>query len=345
MQVAGRRASERAVIAKGNHACRRRHPASRDRPRALPQLRPLGHHEPRAPRHPRRAQAGAAPDPLRDVHEPPADPGLALPQERDGRRRGDGEVPPPRRHGDLRRDGADGAAVQPPRPARQRPRQLRLARRRQPGRDALHRGQADPARRVVLRGDPQADRPVPPELRRHALRARRAPGAVPEPPRQRRHRHRRRDGDEHAAAQPRRDHRRGDLPHRQPERVRPHPRREVRAGAGLPDGRPHPQHDRGDSSRSTRREKARSTCAGRTSWRGRAAPSSRRSRTPSPKATSSRRSPTTSARGRSRRSSTSATRARTTCGSCSRSSAARTPRRRWRTSSSTRRCRAASTST
>ncbi len=43
---------------------------------------------------------------------------------------------------------------------------------------------------------------VPPELRRHEGRARRAAGALPEPAGQRRDRHRRRHGDEHPAAQP-----------------------------------------------------------------------------------------------------------------------------------------------
>ncbi len=69
------------------------------------------------------------------------------------------------------------------------------------------------------------------------------PGALPEPARQRRRRHRGRDGDEHPAAQPARDHRRDAAPHRQsgsddrrPDAVRPRPR--------LPDGRDDPRPHR-----------------------------------------------------------------------------------------------------
>ena len=64
------------------------------------------------------------------------------------------------------------------------------------------------------------------------------PVPLPEPARQRLVRHRRRDGDEHAAAPPRRGRRRGRAAHRQAgrERRRPH---EARQGAGLPDRSDH----------------------------------------------------------------------------------------------------------
>ena len=54
----------------------------------------------------------------------------ALPQVRQGRRRRDGQLPPARRHRDLRRAGAHGAGLLAALPARRRAGQLRLARRR-----------------------------------------------------------------------------------------------------------------------------------------------------------------------------------------------------------------------
>ncbi len=138
----------------------RNDPPPRDRPRALPQLRRLGHHEPRAPRPARRPQAGAAAHPVRDVRAPAPDRRGAPAQERHDRRRGDGKATPARRHGDLRRARADGAGLLAPRAARRRAGQLRLDRRRQPGGDALHGGPADAARRRTARAKSSA-RPSP----------------------------------------------------------------------------------------------------------------------------------------------------------------------------------------
>ena len=92
---------------------------------------------PRAARRPRRAQAGAAPDPLHDGRHEPA-PRPRARQERPRRRRGHGPAAPPRRQRDLRRAGADGPAVVDAGADHRRPRQLRLAR-RLPRRHALHR--------------------------------------------------------------------------------------------------------------------------------------------------------------------------------------------------------------
>ena len=171
-------------------------------------LRDVGHHRPRAARRPRRPQAGAPPHPLRDVR--------AGEHRRQGvqeigahRRRRDGQVPPARRQRDLRRGRAHGAGLLDALPARRRPGQLRLARRRQPGGDALHRGPPHAARRRAdARRHRQGDGRLGPELRRHRARAVGASREVPEPPGQRLLRHRRRHGHEHPAAQPRRGDRR-----------------------------------------------------------------------------------------------------------------------------------------
>ena len=113
-----------------------------------------------------------------------------------------GTLPPARRHGDLRDARAHGAVVLAALPARRRLRQLRIARRRQRGGDALHRVPPGPAVRRAADRDRSVDGPVPSELRRHQDRARRPPVAHPEPADQRRDRHRRRHGDQHPAAQP-----------------------------------------------------------------------------------------------------------------------------------------------
>ena len=58
------------------------------------------------------------------------------------RRRGDGQLPPARRRVDLRHARAPRAGLLDALPARRRPGQLRLGRRRPAGGDALHRGAA-----------------------------------------------------------------------------------------------------------------------------------------------------------------------------------------------------------
>ena len=112
----------------------------------LPRLRDERDRRPGAARRARRPQAGPPPRPLRDARpRPAADP--AVPQVRLHRRRGDGQVPPPRRLGDLRHAGADGAGLLPALPAGRRPGQLRLDRRRPGSRDEIHRGPPRPASR------------------------------------------------------------------------------------------------------------------------------------------------------------------------------------------------------
>ena len=127
------------------------------------------------------------------------------------RRRGDGQLPPARRLGDLRHARAHGAGLLDALPARRRPGQLRLGRRRPGGGHAVHGGAPDAP------GHGDAARPrhghgrLRAELRRAHAGAARPAGAVPEPARQRLDRHRRRHGDEHPAAQPARGHRRGTI--------------------------------------------------------------------------------------------------------------------------------------
>ena len=72
--------------------------------------------------------------------------GPAVREVRAHRRRRDGQLPPARRHRDLRHARPHGAAVLAALPARRRAGQLRLDRRRSAGGDALHRGAARAAR-------------------------------------------------------------------------------------------------------------------------------------------------------------------------------------------------------
>ena len=133
------------------------------------------------------------------------------------RRRRDGRLPPARRLGDLRHARPARAAVLDALPARRRAGQLRLARRRPAGGDALHRVPPHaPRDRAPARHRRRHGR-LRPELRRVAQGADGAAGAVPEPARQRRRRDRGRHGDEHAAAPPRRGRRRDPRADRRPE--------------------------------------------------------------------------------------------------------------------------------
>ena len=172
--------------------------------------------QPRAPGRARRAQAGASPRALRDARgraaaEPPD------PQVRARRRRRDGQLPPARRLGDLRRARPTRAAVLAALSAHRRPGVLRLGRRRSPGRHALHRVPALAHRDRAAARHRRRHRRLPAELRRVAARAVGAAGALPEPARQRLVGHRRRHGDEHSAAQPRRGRRRDRRDDRRPD--------------------------------------------------------------------------------------------------------------------------------
>ena len=167
------------------------------------------------------------------MHDLGLQPNRRVPQVRLHRRRGDGQVPPSRRHGDLRHARPDGAGLLAALPARRRPGQLRLDRRRPAGRDAVHRGAPRPPRDRDAARHRGRHRRLRPQLRRVPAGAAGAAGALPEPARQRRVRDRGRDGDQHPAAQPPRDDRRGQGLHREP-RDRPAGPDGARQGPGLP---------------------------------------------------------------------------------------------------------------
>ena len=241
----------------------------------LPGLRDVGHHRAGAARRARRPEAGAPPNPLRDVRRWPA-PRPQAPEERRRGRRRHGQVPPARRLGDLRRAGPHGPGLLAALPAHRRPRELRHPRpQRPPGGDALHRVAAGAAGDAAAGGDRRGHRRLHAHLRRQHRRAGGAPREISQPPGQRRGRDRRRYGDEHPAAQPRGGDRRGAAPARAPRRVRHRPHA-VREGSRLPVGRTHPRperdprrlHDRSRLDQDARRRRdrggrARATCA---SW-------------------------------------------------------------------------------
>ncbi len=207
--------------------------------RVLHGLRDERHHQPRAARYPRRAQARAATHPLGDARHRD-DCRRALPEVRRGRRRSPRQVPPPRRHRRLRHAGPAGPALGDALSADRRAGQLRVGRRRSARRLPVHRGAHD------RRGDEPGRRHregygrLRPELRQRAWRARAARDAVAasQPAHQRRERHRGGHGDQHPAAQPRRGVRRRDPPHRRSrDRHRgSHPHRQ---GTGLSHRRHH----------------------------------------------------------------------------------------------------------
>ena len=184
----------------------------------VPGVRLLGHLLPRAARRPRRAQAGAAPDPLHDERHGPA-PRPRPREERPRRRRGDGPAAPARRRRDLRRPGADGPAVVDAAADDRRARQLRLAR-RLPRRDALHRVPDGAAGGGDDRLDRRGHRRLQAQLRQPRARADRAAGGDPQPDRQRHHRHRGRHGHQHRPAQPGRGRAGAAAPDHAPRRRR-----------------------------------------------------------------------------------------------------------------------------
>ena len=170
------------------------------------------------------------------------------------RRRSPQALPSARRHVGVRRAGAHGAAVQPALSADRWPGKLRLGRWRSSGRVSIHRVQVDAAGGADARGHRQGHRRFHSELRRSASGARDSAGAVSEPAGERLRRHRGRDGDQHPAAQSRRDlrraagvdqqtrhHARGNSRHR--ARPRFSDRRAIAGPQGDPRGLPHrPRH-------------------------------------------------------------------------------------------------------
>ncbi len=164
-------------------------------------LRDGGHRESGVARCAGRVEAGASARHLRDVRRwVSAGPWVQQVLACGGRRHG--AVPPARRHGDLRRVGASGAAVVTALSVDRRSGELRVARERRRGRDAVHRVPDG----AVVDGAGARHRPghrrLQGQLRRSEPGAGRAAGAVPEPAGQRVGRHRRRHGDPDPAAQP-----------------------------------------------------------------------------------------------------------------------------------------------
>ena len=180
----------------------------RDAP-VLHGLRDERHHRPRAARRPRRAEAGPPARHLRHAHD-----GARLepdvPQVRQDRRRGDGELPPARRRLDLRHARPPGAGLQHALSAGGRPGELRIGRRRPAGGDALHRSEAAGALRRPDGRPRPGDGRFRSQLRRDDPGTHRPARTVSEPAGERVRRNRRRHGDEHPAAQPAR----GDRRHR-----------------------------------------------------------------------------------------------------------------------------------
>ena len=170
--------------------------------------------------------------------------GAALQEVREDRRRGDGQLPPARRRGDLRHPRPHGAGLQPARDPRRRPGELRQRGRRPARGHALHRGPPRPPRRGDDDRHRQGHRRLRADLRRQLHRADRPPHRLPEPARERRRRHRGRHGHQHPAPQPRRGRGRPELRPRQrgPDPGRAPRRRDgADQGAGLPHRRLHPR--------------------------------------------------------------------------------------------------------
>ena len=149
-------ATPHAATASASHRSARQPAAARRRRRdlaaarairraQLPRVRDERGQGPRAARRRRRPEAGAAPHPLRDARAGPRHAPTRHVKSRARRRRRARQVPPARRPGRVRRAGAHGAGLLAALSADRRPGQLRLARRRRRGGDALHRSAPDAA--------------------------------------------------------------------------------------------------------------------------------------------------------------------------------------------------------
>ena len=212
-------------------------------------------------------------------------------QVRQDRRRRDGQLPPARRRCDLRgpRPPVPGLGDAGAARARRRATSAPSMATRPPPTATPRPSSRAPPSQLLTELDAGDGRP-PAQLRRHAPRAGRPAGPVPEPARQRHVGHRRRHGDEHPAAQPRRGAPRLRPPDREPGRHGRQPAR-PREGAGLPARRQDRHRPRARCARSTRRAPAASRC--RPSGR-------RRSSTRASSRSSSRRSPTAWTRANSK---------------------------------------------
>ena len=148
----------------------------------------------------RRPEAGAAPHPVRDERDGPAPRRQAGQVGARGRRRAR-QVAPARRPVGLRRAGAHGAGLLAALSADRRPGQLRLARRRRRGGDALHRSAPDADRAPAARRNRPGHRRLRAELRRLDRGAEAAAGAPAVRAAERRVGHRGRPGHRNPVAQ------------------------------------------------------------------------------------------------------------------------------------------------
>ena len=185
----------------------------------VPRLRDERDRRARVARRARRPEAGA---PARAVRDARAEQRLepAVQEERAHRRRRDGQVPPARRHRDLRHHRAHGAGLFAAPHAGRRPGQFRLGRRRQRRGDALHRNPPGQDRARDAGRHRQGDGRLRPQLRRLGKRAAGAAVAAAQPAGQRLGRHRGGHGHQHPAAQPERGGRRLPAPAEEPGRRR-----------------------------------------------------------------------------------------------------------------------------
>ena len=155
----------------------RRHAAAGEiRRAAISAVRSEHGQGPRAAARRRRPEAGAGAHPLCHVGDERARRHAAQEIRARGRRRA-GQIPSAWRRLGLRRDGAHRAGLQPALSAGGRRGQLRLARRRRAGGDALHRGAPDQIRRGAARRTRQRHRGFRAQLRRQHGRAAGAAGA------------------------------------------------------------------------------------------------------------------------------------------------------------------------
>ena len=197
----------------------------------VPRLRHVRHRGAGAARRPRRSQAGAPPHPLGHVRHQRAARPVAR-EVRHRRRRGDGQVPPPRRQRHLRRPGAPRPAVLAAPPAHRPARQLRLA---HPIRRRRCATPSAGCRSWRCTCSPASTRTPSTSRTTSTLPpgAEPASGPVPQPARQRRPGHRGGHGHQHPASQPGRG---GRCRHAPPVEPRGRQRRahELRQGPRLP---------------------------------------------------------------------------------------------------------------
>ena len=196
------RCSNNRLFSPGRRRGRRQRADARPlRAAGLPRLRDFGREGTRPAGWRGWPQARAAPHPLRDERDG-AGCRSATGQVGARRRRRARPLPPARRPGRVRRDGADGAGLLAALPVDRRAGQLRQPRRRRCGGDALHRGAPDADRSAAARRDRRGHCRLHAELRR--LHAGAAPAARAAALRaaQRRLGHRRRDGHRDPVAQP-----------------------------------------------------------------------------------------------------------------------------------------------